>query len=176
MTGRGGRRSRESGQRAARDTGSRPREDPTSGWAVHWKAQRPAVSSGGEWAGAQPCQSPAELIFPRVAPGEIPGDTPRQGDQTRPESLGCCLCPSARPLRIDASCTASQVTGHDPRRQPSSIGGEASRGETAGTHALLQIPDGLLELDVAALISQFRDIPSRPVMRARQQYLANSSR
>ena len=122
--------------------------------------------SGGERQGAQPGQGTSELGFPRPVPGEMQGETPGlagdascQGEEASPESLGGC-----HPLaQSDASGPAGQVVGHDLDGQPSGVGGKASRGEMVETHAVLQVPDGVLDLGVAAMVGlQFQGV-SLPV-------------
>ena len=44
--------------------------------------------------------------------------------------------------------------------QPGGVGGEAARGEMVESHAVLEVPDGILDLGVAAMVSlQFQGIP-----------------
>ena len=53
----------------------------------------------------------------------------------------------------DASGPAGQIVGHDLDGQPSGVGGEAARGEMVQPDAVLQVPDGVLDLGVAAVVS-----------------------
>ena len=60
----------------------------------------------------------------------------------------------------DAPGPAGQVVGHDLYRQPGSVGGKAPRGEMIEPHAVLEVPDGVLDLGVAAVVGlQFQGIP-----------------
>ena len=44
--------------------------------------------------------------------------------------------------------------------QPGGVGGEAARGQMIESHAVLEVPDGILDLGVAAVIGlQFQGIP-----------------
>ena len=113
------------------------------------------VSSGGEWQGAQSRQSAAELVLPRPALGQVQDETARlasdpsgQGEEAPPEGLGGCH----RFTKTDARCPARQVVGHHLHRQPSTVGGEASRGEMIEPHAVLQVADGILDLGVAPMV------------------------
>ena len=59
------------------------------------------------------------------------------------------------------------VVGHRLDRQPGGVGGEAARGEMIQPDAVLEVPDGVLDLGVAAMVGlQFQGVsPSRPVMK-----------
>ena len=60
----------------------------------------------------------------------------------------------------DAPGPAGQVVGHDLYRQPGSVGREAPRGRVIEPHAVLQVPDGVLDLGVAAVAGlQFQGYP-----------------
>ena len=67
----------------------------------------------------------------------------------------------ATPLsQSDALGPAGQIVGHDLHRQPGSVGGEAPRGEMVEAHAVLEVPDGVLDLGVAAVVGlQFQGVP-----------------
>ncbi len=49
---------------------------------------------------------------------------------------------------------AGQVVGHHLHRQPSSVGGEAARGEMVEPHAGLEVANGVLDLGVAAMVGR----------------------
>ena len=71
------------------------------------------------------------------------------------------------PVQTDALGPAGQIVGHDLYCQPGSIGGEAPRGEMVQPDAILEVPDGVLDLGVAAVVGlQFQDITFRSVIRA----------
>ena len=91
--------------------------------------------------------------------GEAAGRTSEpsgQGEEASPQGLGGCH----RLARTDARGPAGQVVGQDPvsstgqalHRQPSTVGGEASRGGMVEPHAVLEIADGVLHLGVAAMV------------------------
>ena len=123
----------------------------------------PTAWSGGEWQGSQPGQGAIELGFPGPAPWQMQGETPRlagdpsdQGEEAPAEGLGGCHYLA----QSDASGPAGQVVGHHLDRQPGCIGGKAARGEMVEAHAVLQVPDGILDFGVAAVVGlQFQDIP-----------------
>ena len=129
------------------------------GWWASWL--QPAAS-GGEWHGPQPRQGGEELGFPRPAPGQmqyeapgLAGDASGQGKEAPPEGLGG----RHRLSQSDAPGPAGQVVGHDLYRQPGSVGREAPRGEMIEPHAVLEVPDGVLDLGVAAVVGlQFQGI------------------
>ena len=71
------------------------------------------------------------------------------------------------PVQTDALGPAGQIVGHDLYCQPGGVGGEAPRGEMVQAHAVLEVPDGVLDLGVAAVVGvQFQESPSRSVIRA----------
>ena len=122
--------------------------------------------SGREWQGSQPGQSASELVFPRPMPWEMQyetagpaGDASGQGEEAAPEGPG-----GHHPLvQADARGPAGQVMSHDLYCQPGSVGGEAPRGEMVESHAVLEVPDGVLDLGVAAMVGlQFQGV-SLPV-------------
>ena len=64
------------------------------------------------------------------------------------------------------NCPAGQVVGYHLDGQPGDVGGETPRGEMVETHAVLQVPNGVLGLGVAVVIGpQFQTSPSRSVMK-----------
>ena len=132
---------------------------------VWWEKGFPWVgmASNGQWNGPQPYQSRDKLGFPGPAPGQVQGelaglagDPSSQGEEASPKGLGGC-----HPLsQSDALGPAGQIVGHDLHRQPGSVGGEAPRGEMVEAHAVLQVPDGVLDLGVAAVVGlQFQGVP-----------------
>ena len=71
---------------------------------------------------------------------------------------------SPRPMR---GGPAGQVMGHHLYGQPGSIGSEAAGGEMVEPHAVLEVPDSILHLGVAARVGfQFQCAPSRSVTKA----------
>ena len=114
-----------------------------------------------EWLAAGPgrgCTGP-----PMASAGEMQSETarragepPGQGEEPPPEGLGGhYLLAQAEPR-----CPAGEVMRHHPYRQPSTVGGEAARGEMIQPHAVLEVPDGVLDLGVSAMISlQFLGVP-----------------
>ena len=119
-------------------------------------------TSGREWQGTQSGQGAVELVFPGPALGQmqgeaagLAGDASGQGEEASPDGLGGCrrLCQS------DARCPAGQVVGHHLDGQPGGVGGEAARGEMVKAGTVLQVPDGVLDLGVAAMAGlQFQDV------------------
>ena len=84
-------------------------------------SQKPWVSSGGEWQGAQSCQGVTELVLPGPAVGQVQGeaaglaDEPSgQGEEAPPEGLGGCQLLA----QADAPSPASQIVGHHLDGQP----------------------------------------------------------
>ena len=62
--------------------------------------------------------------------------------------------------QADARGPAGQVVGHDLDGQPGSVGGEAPRGEMVEPHTVLEVPDGVPGLGVAAMVGfQFQGVP-----------------
>ena len=55
------------------------------------------------------------------------------------------------PNRPQARST-QKVVRHHLHRQPGAVGGEAPRGEMVQSHAVLEVPDGVLDLGVAAMV------------------------
>ena len=131
-------------------------------WGSRWHP----VASSREWNGPQPRQGGEELGFPRPAPGEmqyeapgLAGDSSGQGEEASQQGLGGCY----RLSQSDAPGPAGQIVGHNLYRQPGSIGREAPRGEVIEPNAVLQVPDGVLYLGVAAVVGlQFQGV-SLPV-------------
>ena len=116
----------------------------------------------------QPDEGAVELGFPGPAPGEMQGEAPGlagepscQGEEAPPEGLGGCH----RLSQSDACGPPAQVVGHHLDGQPGGVGGETPRGEMVQTGAVLKVPDGILDLGVAAMAGlQFEGLLSRPVM------------
>ena len=86
----------------------------------------------------------------------LAGDPSSQGEEASPKGFGGCQ----RLSQSDALGPAGQIVGHHLHRQPGSIGGKASRGEMVEADAVLEVPDGVLDLGVAAVVGlQFQGIP-----------------
>ena len=112
------------------------------------------MASSGQWDGPQPYQSRDKLAFPGPAPGQVQGELAglagnpsSEGKEASPKGLGGCH----RLSQGDALGPAGQIVGHDLHRQPGSIGGKAPRGEMVQAYAVLEVPDGVLDLGVAAV-------------------------
>ena len=85
----------------------------------------------------------------------LAGDSSGQGKGASPEDLGGCH----RLAQSGALGPAGQIVGHDLYRQPGSIGREAPRGEMIEPNAVLETPDGILYLGVAAVVGlQFQGL------------------
>ena len=64
---------------------------------------------------------------------------------------------SPRPMR---AVQRARLWAHHLGGQPGTVGGEAPRGEMVQPDAVLEVPDGILDLGVAAMISlQLQGIP-----------------
>ena len=109
--------------------------------------------SGGEWNGSQPGQGPAELGFPGPMLGKMQseaacraGEPSGQGEEPPPEGLG------GHDLlaQADAGRPAGEVVGHHLDGQPSGVGGESAGQHVVQPDAVLEVPDGVLDLGVAA--------------------------
>ena len=62
--------------------------------------------------------------------------------------------------QTDAGRPASEVVGQHLDGQPRSIGGEAPRGEMVEPDTVLEVANGILDLDVAAVVGlQFQGLP-----------------
>ena len=110
-----------------------------------------------------------ELGFPGPALGQMQseaagraGEPSGHREEAPPEGPG-----GYHPLaQTDARCPAGDVVGHHLYRQPGGVGGEAARGEMVQPHTVLEVPDGILDLGVAAMAGlQFQGIPVRSVMK-----------
>ena len=90
--------------------------------------------------------------------GEAPrraGEPSRQGEEASPEGLGAYQLLT----ETDARRPARQIVRHHLDRQPDGVGGETARWEMVEPHAILEIPDGVLDLGVAAVVGfQFQDL------------------
>ena len=87
---------------------------------------------------------------------DLAGEPSGQGEDASAEGLGGCH----RLTQSDASGPAGQVMGHHLCGQPSGVGAKAARGEMVESHAVFQVPDGVLDLGVAAVVGlQFQDVP-----------------
>ena len=85
----------------------------------------------------------------------LAGDPSSEGKEASPKGLGGCH----RLSQGDALGPAGQIVGHDLHRQPGFIGGKAPRGEMVQAYAVLEVPDGVLDLGVAAVAGlQFQGI------------------
>src|SRR3972149_5280446 len=79
------------------------------------------------------------------APPRGAGEPPDEAEEPTPERL----------RRDDALAQAEpggpagEVVGHDLHGQPGPVGGEASRGQVVEAGAVLEVPDGVLDLGVA---------------------------
>ncbi len=111
-------------------------------------------SSRRKWQGAQPGQGAAELLLPRPmlrkmqSEAACRADEPSgQGEDPLSEGLGG----HDRLAQTEPGCPAGQVVRHHVYRQPGGVGGEAARGEMVQPDAVLQVPDGILDLGVAAM-------------------------
>ena len=111
--------------------------------------------SGGEWNGSQPGQGAAELGFPGPMLGKMQseaarraGDPSGQGEEPPPEGLG------GHDLlaQADAGRPAGEVVGHHLYRQPSAVGGESAGRHVVQPDAVLEVPDGVQGLGVAAAV------------------------
>ena len=81
--------------------------------------------------------------------------TPRRPPRRR-RVLVVTTC-SPRPMR---AVQRASVVGDHLHRQPGGVGGEAARGEMVEPHAVLEVPDGILDLGVAAMVGlQFEGVP-----------------
>ena len=118
--------------------------------------------SGREWQCPQPDEGAAELALPGPALWQMQaeaagraGDASGQGEEAPAEGLGsCCWFPQS-----DAGGPPGQVVGQHLYGQPSSVGSEAPRGEMVEAHTVLQVPDGVLDLGVAAVVGlQFQGV------------------
>ena len=76
------------------------------------------------------------------------GEPSGQGEEPPPQGLGGYYLLT----ETDARRPAGQVVGNHLDGQPGGVGGEAARGEMVETHAVLQVPDGVLDLGVAAVV------------------------
>ena len=76
------------------------------------------------------------------------GEPSGQGEETPSEGLGG----HHRFAQPDAGGPAGQVVGDDLDGQPGGVGGEAACGEMVKPHAVLQVPDGIFDLSVAAMV------------------------
>ena len=64
---------------------------------------------------------------------------------------------SPRPMRAAQRARLWAITCH---RQPGAVGGEAARREVVESDAVLQVSDGILDLDMAAVVGlQFQGLP-----------------
>ena len=84
------------------------------------------------------------------------GNPSRQSEEPPPEGLG-----GGYPLsQTEPRRPTGQVMRHHLYRQPSSVGGEAPRGEMVQPDAVLEVAYRILDLGVAAMISlQFQGLP-----------------
>ena len=130
---------------------------------VRWMAQTPALPSGRKWNRSQPRPGAAELGFPRPVLGKLQGEAARrvgepsgEGEEPPPEGLG------GHDLlaQTDSRRPAGQVVGHRLYRQPGGVGGEAARGEMVQTDAVLEVADGILDLERGGDVGlQFQGLP-----------------
>ena len=61
--------------------------------------------------------------------------------------------------RTDAGGPAGEIMRQHLDGQPGAVGGEAARGEMVETHAVLQVPDGVFDLGMAAVVGlQFQGV------------------
>ena len=84
------------------------------------------------------------------------GDPSGQGEEPPPEGLG------GHDLlaQADAGRPAGEVVGHHLYRQPSAVGGESAGRHVVQPDAVLEVPDGVLDLGVAPMISlQLQGLP-----------------
>ena len=83
-------------------------------------------------------------------------DPSGEGEEPPPEGLGGYHLLT----QADARCPAGEVVGQHLDGQPGAVGGEAARGEMVQPDAVLEVPDGILDLGVAAMVSlQFEHLP-----------------
>ena len=79
-----------------------------------------------------------------------------EGEEPPPEGLG------GHDLlaQTDSHRPAGQVVGHRLYRQPGGVGGEAARGEMVQTDAVLEVADGILDLERGGDVGlQFQGLP-----------------
>ena len=114
----------------------------------------PVLPSGGERQGAQSSQGASELSLPRPAPRQVQGQAARragepsgEGEEAPPQGLGGHHLLA----QADARRPAGQVVGDHLDGQPGAVGGEAARGKMVEPDAVLEVPDGILDLGVAVI-------------------------
>jgi hypothetical protein len=70
------------------------------------------------------------------------GEAPRQRHEAAAEGLGG---KRARFAKGDGGGQADEVVGHDVEGEPGPVGPELARGQVVEAHAVLQVPDGVLD-------------------------------
>src|SRR5258708_5812889 len=112
--------------------------------------------SGHQLHGSELVQGYEELCGPGPTPREVQSAPPgrvrqvgRGGEVALAQGLGGG---EGGVATADAAEPAGQVVGDRVESEPGTVGPEASRGQVVEADAVLEVPDGVLHLGVAAVI------------------------